>query len=266
MTFNEFKQLADNPPRKDEPSVFKVAVYGIDTIEMDQESENGDIESPRHREYYPEFPLYCNHEVLSATLHDAEAMMMRLFRDVPNAYCAVITELPFGDDIRSDYVSVRVYDNNGSLIDTSKCSSFITEERDDYRHFRGREPEEIRFEEGDIVEVFGGDCVSLAVVVGLPPSVEFCFGIATRMCGSNKRNREMTQQQWEDCCFNRGYLVDATDDCYTVVDGPGYIHHEHIPSWCVFKPHFPIPKHIEEKLHHDYQATIEENGPTSEPS
>ena len=47
MTFNEFKQLADNPPRKDEPSVFKVAVYGIDTIEMDQESENGDIESPR---------------------------------------------------------------------------------------------------------------------------------------------------------------------------------------------------------------------------
>jgi hypothetical protein len=71
-------------------------------------------------------------------------MMMRLFRDVPNAYCAVITELPFGDDIRSDYVSVRVYDNNGSLIDTSKCSSFITEERDDYRHFRGREPEEIR--------------------------------------------------------------------------------------------------------------------------
>ena len=122
MTFNEFRQLADNPPRKDEPSVFKVAVYGIDTIEMDQESENGDIESPRHREYYPEFPIYCYHEVLSATLHDAEAMMMRLFRDVPNAYCAVITELPFGDDIRSDYVSVRVYDNNGSLIDTSKCS------------------------------------------------------------------------------------------------------------------------------------------------
>ena len=116
MTFNEFKQLADNPPRKGEPSVFKVAVYGIDTIEMDQESENGDIESPRHREYYPEFPLYCYHEVLSATLHDAEAMMMRLFRDVPNAYCAVITELPFGDDIRSDYVSVRVYDTTEALL------------------------------------------------------------------------------------------------------------------------------------------------------
>ena len=42
MTFNEFKQLADNLPRKDEPSVFKVAVNGIDTIEMDQESENGE--------------------------------------------------------------------------------------------------------------------------------------------------------------------------------------------------------------------------------
>ncbi|MBQ7533835.1 MAG: hypothetical protein IJT45_09150 [Bacteroidales bacterium] len=46
MAFNEFRQLAENPPRKEEPSVFKVAVYGIDTIEMDQESENGDKESP----------------------------------------------------------------------------------------------------------------------------------------------------------------------------------------------------------------------------
>lgn len=89
MTFNEFKQLAENPPRKDEPSVFKVAVYGIDTLEMDQESENGDKESPRHREYYPEFPLYCYHEVLAATLPDAEAMMGRLFQDVSKVYCAV---------------------------------------------------------------------------------------------------------------------------------------------------------------------------------
>jgi hypothetical protein len=52
--------------------------------------------------------------------------------------------------------------------------------------------------------------------------------------------------------------LDDTDDCYTVVDGPSYKHHQHIPSWRVFKPRFPIPKHIEEKLHHDYQATIEE--------
>lgn len=39
MAFNEFRQLADNPPRKDEPSVFKVAVYGIDTIEMEEGSK-----------------------------------------------------------------------------------------------------------------------------------------------------------------------------------------------------------------------------------
>ena len=51
MAFNEFRQLADNPPRKEEPTIFKVAVYDIDTFEMDQESENGDKESPRHREY-----------------------------------------------------------------------------------------------------------------------------------------------------------------------------------------------------------------------
>lgn len=47
MTFNEFRHLAENPPRKDEPTIFKVAVYDIDTFEMDQESENADKESPR---------------------------------------------------------------------------------------------------------------------------------------------------------------------------------------------------------------------------
>jgi len=64
----------------------------------------------------------------------------------------------------------------------------------------------------------------------------------------------------------------------TILTGKGKIHN------CILKifnihiqtsdspPHrevfkwLPIPKHIEEKLHHDYQATIEENGPTSEPS
>lgn len=147
MTFNEFRQLAENPLRKDEPSVFKVAVYGIDTIEMEQESENGDKESHGHKEYYPEFPLYCYHEVLAATLPDAETMMRCLFQDVSKVYCAVVTELPYGEDIRPGYVSVRVYGSDRILIDTSKCSSFFTDERDDYCHFRGRAPEEIRFAE-----------------------------------------------------------------------------------------------------------------------
>ena len=89
MEFNEFRQLAENPPRKDEPSVFKVAVYDIDTFEMNQESENDDKESPGQREYYPEFPLYCHHEVLSPTLHDAEAVMMRQVIDFPKCSCVI---------------------------------------------------------------------------------------------------------------------------------------------------------------------------------
>ena len=39
MTFNEFRQLAENPPRKEEPTIFKVAVYGIDTLEMEEGSK-----------------------------------------------------------------------------------------------------------------------------------------------------------------------------------------------------------------------------------
>lgn len=39
MAFNEFRQLAENPPRKDEPTIFKVAVYDIDTFEMEEGSK-----------------------------------------------------------------------------------------------------------------------------------------------------------------------------------------------------------------------------------
>ena len=236
------------------PTIFRVEVYGIDAFEM---KEDSDGETSRQREYYPTFPLCCHHKVLSATLPDAEAVMVRLLKETTDAYCAVITELAFGEDIRGNYVSKRAYDADGTLVDSTKCSSIFSEEWDDYRHFRGRMPEEIRFKKGDIVEVFNGDSVSLAVVVGLPPSVERCYNIAKRMC-ANKRNKEMTQQQWEQFCFKSGYILDDTDDCYTVVDGPGYINHQHRASWHLFKPRFPIPKHIEDKLRHDYQVTIEE--------
>lgn len=39
MTFEEFERLASNPPRKDEPTVFKVSIYCIDTDAMDADNE-----------------------------------------------------------------------------------------------------------------------------------------------------------------------------------------------------------------------------------
>lgn len=59
--------------------------------------------------------------------------MRRLLATACDAYCAIITELPFGEDVRSGYVSVHVYGSDGGMIDCSKCSGYFNEARDDYR-------------------------------------------------------------------------------------------------------------------------------------
>ena len=38
---------------------------------------------------------------------------------------------------------------------------------------------------------------------------------------------------------------DETDDSYTVIDGPGYEYHDHVPSLYVFAPHYHVPLPIE---------------------
>ena len=269
MTFDEFKLLANNPPRKEEPTIFKVVVYGIDTSERSQESENGDNESPKKREFYSEFPLYCFHEVLSSTLSDAEAIMMRLLQDVANAYCAVITELPFGEDIHSDYVSSRLYDACGVLLEQSLCSSYFNEERDDYRHFRGRTPEQTRFAKGDIVEVRYGNAVELAIVVGVPASVEWCYQYGLRVMNHmRKRCPGMSEDELGRLAFSKWYMLDDTDDSYTVINQPAqaynysngkqefYWPHDHVSGQCLMKPRFPIPKQIEKEFSTYYQQFI----------
>lgn len=41
---------------------------------------------------------------------------------------------------------------------------------------------------------------------------------------------------------------DETDDSYTVIDGPGYEYHDHVPSLYVFAPHYHVPLYLQRRF------------------
>ena len=83
-------------------------------------------------------------------------------------------------------LSERVYDGEGKQIDRSYCCSGFSiyypgvcdspaYDRHPDEIFRGRNAEQIRFQKGDIVEVYRGNEVKLAIVVGTPLTTEWIW-------------------------------------------------------------------------------------------
>ena len=99
--------------------------------------------------------------------------------------------------------------------------------------FRGRSAEQIRFKKGDIVEVYRGDEVKLAIVVGTPLTAEWIW----------ERNQAVKDKRGLD-----ELPYDETDDSYTVIDGPGYEYHDHVPSLYVFAPHYHVPLYLQRRF------------------
>lgn len=182
-------------------------------------------------------------------------MVQRLVDEQENVYCIFVTEYPFCEFLYygGNCVSRRVYGPDGKKVDERLFCDFFTDERNEFRHFRGRMPEQIRFKEDDIVEVLRGDDVTLEVVVSLPPTVEWCYQYALRGIDTkyNPCTTDAGREQW---AFEDGYMLDVTDDSYTVIDGPDYRFHSHPDALCVFKPRFPIPIDVEQKLCSYYET------------
>ena len=148
-----------------------------------------------------------------------------------DTFCYYISEIPLGLlHYDRECLSQRVYDGEGKLIDQSYCCSRFSiyypgvcdlpaYDRHPDETFRGRNAEQIRFQKGDIVEVYCGDEVKLAIVVGTPLTTEWIW----------ERNQAVKDKRGLD-----ELPYDETDDSYTVIDGPGYEYHDHVPSLYVF--------------------------------
>jgi hypothetical protein len=155
------------------------------------------------------------------------------------------------DILKEDYLPILennyifiVNTKKGKLIDRSYCCSRFSIyypgvcDLPAYNHhpdetFRGRNAEQIRFKKGDIVEVYRGDEVKLAIVVGTPLTTEWIW----------ERNQAAKDKRGLD-----ELPYDETDDSYTVIDGPSYEYHDHVPSLYVFAPHYHVPLYLQRRF------------------
>ncbi len=244
MTYEEFKQLAEHPQHRDIPAIFKLEVIEIEELPKNK------------RSHYPKYKVYPHASALAPTLKEAEALMrkdigyrqkMKEEDDYPmDTFCYYISECPMGlMHYEREYLSQRMYDGEGKLIDQTYCSSgfslyypTICDEPEYEKHpdeiFHGRPEEKIRFHRGDIVEVYCGDEVKLATVLGSPLTTKWVWDSIPRF---QKRGMGI-----DDMPF------DETDDTYTVIDGPGYEYHEHVSAMQVFAPHYHVPLYLQRRF------------------
>ena len=130
--------------------------------------------------------------------------------------------------------STRTYCSSGfSLYYPTICDEPEYEKHPD-EIFHGRPEDKIRFHRGDIVEVYCGDEVKLAIVVGSPLTTKWVWESIPRL---KERGIGMDDMPY-----------DETDDTYTVIDGPGYEYHEHISAMQVFAPHYHIQLHLQRRF------------------
>ncbi len=244
-SYEEFRLLAEHPRHRDIPAIFLLEVIETEEVEEGQLS------------YYPQYKVRTYSRAFATTLEEAERLMHQdiLYRKkiketddwMQEVFCYYISEKPL--DImhfKGEYLSQRMYDAEGSLIDKSFCGTGfrtyspnicdISEyDRNKDETFHGRPEELIRFHKGDIVEVLRGHEVKLAIVVGTPLTTEWIW----------KKRQEIEEKLGSEVM---PYEYDTSDDSYTVIDGPGYEYHDHVSAMQVFAPHHPIPSDIQQKF------------------
>lgn len=198
-----------------------------------------------------EFGVICREIIYLPSLKDAEDLMRNpdfaTVADPFRIYRFLLKELPMRQVLyRGEYLSARMYDVYGHLIEETVCSDFHGDWHQPAGRYMGRNPERIRFKPGDIVEYYDGcEKVSFGVVVSTPIDMERCRQIMMNVM-ENPRFSNISDP-------SKAYFLDATDDCYTVITSPDYIaSHEHVPSIYVSAPSRPVPEEVREQLIHAF--------------
>lgn len=263
MTFEEFKNLALNPPKRNVETFFEVIKIEIATLRDGK------------RSHYPSFKVYRQLSGVTHTLEEAEALMMRIISDDreyrKEIYCFHIKEFPFceivGDAFYGEGMSWRLYDASGKFMDKTYCSALQSDWDTEYGRFRGRPVETRRFKAGDIVEVLDGYEIKLAVATCSGTlTIEDCwkrwFG-----CSMEELQSEIWRGMWEGMSeeefedFKMSHSIwDASDDQVPVIDGPGYDeYHYHVHTLDIMPLRFKLSKKLRQHYERNYQAMRREN-------
>lgn len=225
------------------------------------------------RNPYPEFKTFPVSAALLDSVEEAESILLKediiegVFAEdlYEKTYSHVISELPVGLKFQiKDNLSERVYLPDGQLWSIRNhniiwCADAISPKylESDFEkllttmgRFEGRDPEEIRFKKGDIIEMFTpmmgyGGRVELAIVVDTPPTKE---DIKERMVlYQNKRPPRHLR--------DRGFIgarFGSHDDAYFVISDckwkDSYLYPTPCPTQYAMKPRFDISSEIQTQM------------------
>lgn len=173
----------------------------------------------------------------------------RFGHDIVLAYSIKEHQLD-GDLYWENIQTVRTYTADGKPNDENLL------DRQCKGHYKGRTPDQIRFQPGDIVEVITDWQAELCVVEHAQPSVEEyahywqnCLEEYRKMC--REKGVECKEEEYTD--KQVPYHWDYSDDCYVMFSLCKGNTHFHPESPEVFRPTKSVPKSLREKLKAKYE-------------
>lgn len=224
--------------------------------------------------HYPSFKVYMDIEIYFKTLTEVEGYMQEMARRYTKyhlndpyigTYAYVAIEVPLGMEVSiyglDDSLSVRIYKHDGTLWGIKQYANFFPRyglDSDGYNYwgrrnmFLGREPAEIKFRPGDIVEIFGypgngywsEDEVNLAIIAKTPPTVD-------EVAVMRQKYLE-THSGFELCDHAQSTVFGRFLDTYEVLYGTE-VHIDHASTISVFEPTKKVSKRRQEALRDLYR-------------
>lgn len=194
ITYEEFEEFVRNRPQPDTPGFYKLWRLRCKATDYERHEVKGESLNYKipYKGFLWRFPIKDWHHmefVYYPTFEEAyRAMMDNEVVDNSIVYSNSQQEYTFGYHIsrlgfgphgtRDFYIQYWKYDSNQVEYDRSSCSSYHFNMPGIYGKFLGRFPKNIRFQEGDIVEISvsrfedAGKCYStLGIVIGTPRTV-----------------------------------------------------------------------------------------------
>lgn len=278
VTYEDFAAFVRNRPIPDTPGFYKLwrltcEDTGYECREVEGLSLNDKI--PYKGKQW-RFGIPHRHEMefeYYATFEDAYTAMMEdwgsdediCFKSSKLNYTFgyQISRLGFGPHgTRDFFVEYWKYDRNKVEYDRSTCSSFHYGMPGVYGKFLGRFPDQIRFKEGDLVEIGvsrkedNGKCYSvLGVVIGTPLSVRHAWENEEDSLNKLAAKGEPIEKNFEG---TKG--LDVDDEEYFILYGP----YEESMNYATFlhpkdvrPPSYPVPDEARETLMQYYNDYLE---------
>ena len=242
MTREEFYKLANEHSEPPESSIFELQIFSYDD-EAPGYSYNNETKTWS-------FKLYLCFDRLYTSLDKAQQALKDYLSEADNdIHSCKITRIPVDVDNKEygGHLGWWLYDGSGRLIDRSMCDLYHSVMEDvNYGIFFGRSPEQIRFHDGDIVEVHPGEQgdVHLAIINGTPGTVEDVWKLY--------QEREERWGPKPEGIFKGDYFLDELSDSYFLAGDIGDDFDPDLSPACLMKPTFPVPEEAQKELQAKY--------------